>query len=448
MAHYVKYVEILFHLLCIAGFLFQVFLISINYFQFKTISSVGIRIPGVEKANAINTCFFNDEIFDSDNYLGVVKRMIEENRTNIQIKEANDSVMKKLIFRNMTINDRFHASILDGYYPSIYSTIPEKSIRYIFDTFICDHGVMYDSSKNDVIKIIDYIHQEDTQWNQLYISFDGSIVKNEIPDYNRENVTKMLIAMTPYEKLAYSEFESIGFIDINQTLEYFINISSHSYKFERLKSPYVDGCIDYTILGHRDRYDAVTDCTNKKIVQKYSMTSRQKIFTYSDSLEQVINYTMKYVRNENDFMVFAECQKIFFQNDCNDENTFSELKNISTKESDGEIGWMDRKIKIFSKFSKNPSYIAESLPKMYHIEYVTYILATSSIWFGFNFFIINPSKIIKKYFPSDEVSNEIQIESISHQVLDNEIKVRQLKNKNIELETRLKKIETVIKRIK
>ena len=182
-------------------------------------------------------------------------------------------------------------------------------------------------------------------------------------------MTKMLIAMTPYEKLAYSEFESIGFIDINQTLEYFINVSSRSYKFEILKSPYVDDCIDYTIPGYRDRYDAVTDCTNKKIVQKYSMASRQKIFTYSDSLEQVINYTMKYVGNdnENDFTVFAECQKIFYQNDCNEENTFSELRNISAKEDDRdeseETNLLNRKINIFSKFSKNSSCVAKGYQK-------------------------------------------------------------------------------------
>ena len=90
----------------------------------------------------------------------------------------------------------------------------------------------------------------------------------------------------------------------------------------------------------------------------------------------------------------------------------------------------------------------ERIPKIYHIDYVIYILAATSIWFGFNNFMMNSAKIIKKYFDSNEVSDEIKIESISHQVSDNEMKVRQLKKKNIELETRLKKIETIIKRVK
>ena len=187
MAHYLKYINIPFSLLCIAGFSFEIILISINYFQFKTVSSVEIKIPGIERAKAINVCFFNDEIIDNDNYLDMVKRMIEGNRKNIRTKEANDPVMKKLIFRNMTISDRFHASIFDDYHPSIYSISAEKSIMYIFDTFICDHVVMDHGSKNDVIKIIDYSDQGDTlyktQWNQLYIYFDGSIVDNDIPSY-------------------------------------------------------------------------------------------------------------------------------------------------------------------------------------------------------------------------------------------------------------------------
>lgn len=83
----------------------------------------------------------------------------------------------------------------------------------------------------------------------------------------------------------------------------------------------------------------------------------------------------------------------------------------------------------------------ESIPKIYHIDYVAYILPTGSIWFGFNISMMDPCQIIKKYFPSNEASDEIQIESMSHQAPGNEIKVRRLREKNIELETRLKKIK-------
>ena len=135
-----RFISLLYHLACLGGLVLQVTEISINFLKYETVSSINIKMPGVEEAKAINVCFRSDQVFNHSRYVNIVNRMIEE--SGMKFLQPYNPVYKFILMNSMfTIADKLNMSY--DFDDLIEPLGPQRcgnySIKFLYLYYICYH---------------------------------------------------------------------------------------------------------------------------------------------------------------------------------------------------------------------------------------------------------------------------------------------------------------------
>ena len=462
---FVTLIGYLYQLLCFVGLIWQLQEISVNYFKFETVSSINIKMPGDEKAKAINVCFIGSEILNIDKYLDSCYRFIDkENRKRRQKVIFTKSELESgkrynyFFLAWLTISDRFSISLPPDEVFSYSNTTRYGNKTFILHQYFCYHIFVEDvpyfhwnyddfgnkdedrNGKYDAIlrnfssrKYGFKNESEDGGKDSVY--FLDLITRMNNKDTLVKNVTKFYALLSPVGKLPWLEFYLTPRIDIeklNSTLD--VILSASSYITESLERPYVDNCYDYTQKGFKDRNDAINSCINDRMINgRYHNSYWMKLFTGGIDYSSAKNIEKGYR---------IECTWRYGEKDCFSETLFTKITTQM------EVKTSEKRIKFHVDSTNEPSFEIRSSPKIAFIDYACYVLGACGTWFGFCFLMLNPSPYLLERFESKKKNLYSDPSTIISDVSDfkSQIKSDQniLKSKMHELERiQNKMLETI-----
>ena len=404
----------LYHLLCLGAFLWQTIELSMNYFQYKTVSNIEMMMPGSEYPKAINVCFDNRQFFDSDKYWNMFYKMNSTGRFPAEVSTWND-FMTGVISTYFTIAERFNISYQDPFHGQTNQTI-----MYTMSYATCYHNVMKNQEKVSGKLDVRIAHN----------TFAETINFLEISAEQRTNINGMVVAMTDNYKLAHSDYRKWENIGVEPNMEHTYAVSSYYHKLHKLKTPYIDECVNYSDTRYANREEAISDCANDIEVKNRKLAARQKIFT------QGTDYPLSW--KEDTIDIVGSCEKIFPHPDCDIEHTITGMRRLM-KPDPKKYKNVEADIIVYNILSLSPSYILINSAKIANVVFISFI----HTWFGFCFLMINPADLIQKYFLSENTSlpDAMTNQSLYEQQIDTDKKMLRMKKRNFYHKVRIVQIE-------
>lgn len=106
----------IYKMLCLAGLVWQVQQISVEYFKFSTISSITIEMPDDEEAKALNICFLSSEVLNYTKFIKVFNHYNDQynsiHGTNMKW-DPDNRIIKSYVYRNyFTVAERFSVLLI------------------------------------------------------------------------------------------------------------------------------------------------------------------------------------------------------------------------------------------------------------------------------------------------------------------------------------------------
>lgn len=168
---------------------------------------------------------------------------------------------------------------------------------------------------------------------------------------------------------------------VEQDLTTNILSTYHQIETSKLKYPYTDDCIDYTMIGSSgDQYSTIHDCYRNKtnmIPLQYSLIENKKH-----------NLDMKIDLKPN-MKIMDKCSRRYSNSDCLSNKFYT-----STKLTRANDTGTTRAIIMITQFAHHASFIIVSKPRIDHIDYFSFILGTFGAWLGLSVLSLNPFPLI------------------------------------------------------
>lgn len=144
-------------------------------------------------------------------------------------------------------------------------------------------------------------------------------------------VTKYRILVTAYDVLPQLEFFITNPVEvkINKTKHRITKFSSYSYQFTKLPIPYVDDCMDYKQLGHRNRFDTISSCVNNKTIRTDNPHDRAYSRTKIITRDMVDLYNMK-IQKGSASRPSKKCYQSYQKDDCSFELTYTDHETVDS----------------------------------------------------------------------------------------------------------------------
>lgn len=349
--------------LCFAAFIWQSALISMNYFEFPTVSSTNFMIPGVETKKPITLCFAGDQMFNDELY----SKIFDTKADCVKYDKYDPLMIYGAVLLSFTVTDRFNISLPHS---DVFLVANTELAKYVVGRLICYQAIPRDTDRM-VYEWVGDVSQNKPQAMAEYMTSPNAL----------KNVTFLRIAMSPKDILPYFELFTSPQISIKPNQSLFIYVSSHFYRFHKLPPPYVDQCVDFRKLGYFDRYDATSDCVNNELLKLDRKVSQMKIFT------NVSDHRFHLLTGE---LNMKKCQERTKGDNCYRELTFTEHDIEVEYEDFGYTRAIIRNI-----MTSKTSYITVNQPKIENVDYVTYIFGAAGTWFGFCFLSIEPVPLLE-----------------------------------------------------
>lgn len=323
-------------------------------------------MPGLENAKALNVCFRINE-FHRPQIMG-------------QLLAEYESIDELTIADKFNVTYDFH-DVFEPIFHYTYYGYDIQLIKFIYHDYACYHMFANFEANNTTPYVVEWNYEVD-QFRSENMGYDDNkpyfkmSTKSGIPP----NVSMIYAVLTPRDTLPWTEIYMVPiqkYSRFNHSL-YFFTLSGESYQNERLQSPYVDNCIDYSKLGFFDRYDTINSCINDLLMLYTNRTYRRKIFLHGVDMKSIDDSKNRTI-----------CTKLYHYSDCNRENVFT---HISPKRMESEYGYnyMDFNLRPSDK----PSFEIRSQAKIEDIDFICYILGTIGIWLGLCFVDFDPSILI------------------------------------------------------
>lgn len=381
---------------CVIGFLYQISMISSEYFSYQVSSDLFIQIPVQLDAPDTSICIRYSDVFD-------VKSYSHANAIDVHEKIATTSLKYKL-GKIVTIQDVFNFTPKIGSVLSSCLIRLPKSYGYkrYSEGYKCQH--LFNVHKFYIQDEVCYIFTLIPSKNQTYkyhnlgqaLSKPGIFYQLTLSGrFNNTKSGKVVI-----HKSTWTPFTSISFAPSFNTLtesmkgewrqdlnnKFFATYTMFSQ--QRLPSPYVSNCLDYEKIGISSRSLCLKECITKESIQSFGLVPFSVI-----SLEPVRRrhmttlYLYKNSSAEN-FLDFLEnkCKLKCYQLDCNNTYFMTKLiPSLTSLEQDG--------LSFVITAPRSASYIITNSPSSSLTEYLAYVSSCLGIWFGFSFMDLNPSRM-------------------------------------------------------
>lgn len=338
--------NILYHLLCLSGLVWQITQISTNFLLYDVLKDINVIMP--EKVNRsemiLTVCFENYEILIYDKYI----TGFGNKELGLTFSPNPDlALMKYLVFRDSTFSERFNMTPNSS---ALYRG-NSKGIDFMSGRLYCTQRNYYTIRKLWMSNV-----------SALYV-----VSGHRFPIFNLNRLIRI---------------EKFG----NENQSAAVKIDSYSYSLERLPHPYIDNCMDYKKLGYRNRQEAMANCEENLHPGKVSMYRN-----IDRSSKDILN--KKYSPQHDKICSDAkdDCvQKIYLTKIVSSVYSPHRLPTVALSISRTQL----------------PSFTVVSKPRIDNINYVTYILGALGTWLGFSFASINPIRCIQKYVMTQPDSHD------------------------------------------
>ena len=391
-----KQLGLVFSLLCLTGFLYQVIEISVLYFSFPTSTKVILELEGIHSKPSVVFCAQFIDILDRTYY---EKYGIRSEQELLRDRSGHDSIERELSV--LTVQDIFDLTpkvnkVMQGcrlrrnsYQLTPYDLEFCRKIfhinKYIQGKYLCYQFLQNNSFDCELAS------QSHSSSNDLYeVSFERFFTKS---------VYLKLFAMSPTpgvldkENLPYSSrrfYSFIGRIDSNGTNTTAMNaffIKGDAVKVTRLEAPYDSFCTKnrshsykfcfiscrqlvyrtFGLVAHDEMVQEVFD-DKLKVISPFDFLNQ----TLLDSLQEKMRRCLLNCRPG------AQCLEIY---------------SLTTLEPDS---WMiNSSISITASCPRQASTIINYIPNLLLLDFIVYISSSIGIWFGISFIHMNPFETIK-----------------------------------------------------
>lgn len=344
----------------VIGSCWQIFSISINFFQFDIVSVISITKPGTIEPKTINICFDIQTVINDTKFQNLKSKSPGQEEWNTDyeyIMMRNRLTSKEKNFITYDIDEIFPRGDV--------STGPR--MKFGFGKIICyqlsdGNLALMPNDIAEMGRLSVRSHKKDVV-SMFGTFFDGKLIDSPAVAIVTE----------------FGHFPEQVSIDSGMDDMWHVVLTTHSFKVTKLPSPYTDDCYDYTNNGHRDKNDAVDYCVEVLCNKLYNSSSSKTFFTIGNDFESSIVPTVNMTKH---------CNDRHFRDNCHHETHFDTV--IGSDKSTADF-------KLFEiQASDVASYVIVSNPKMDNIDYVTYVFGALGTWFGFSFLMINPVDLVFK----------------------------------------------------
>lgn len=340
-----------YHALCLTGLIWQICLISFNFFKFDVNRDIDVVIPeyvGRNDNEVIYVCFPNYDILDDESYLSFLIAS-DSDEYDIYMRNRLDVRRSRVMF--MKASERFNVT-------KSRNLITRTPVNEIFLI-----GIQYCMMIGNLSKV---------EINSSVIPYQDSKFRISIG-----------LPLPLFDMRRQIVVQAGQLLHTSDRIE----IKRYSYTTDRLEAPYTDNCFSYLRYGVPDRFGAVIRCENMlSLKARYPKISNLKTIRRSS---KYLNYEISFTDYDYD-VNDTDCKSIYSKPDC-----FS-LIHLTQSSQMHDDSYVRNILHIKRGQDSDPSFAIKSKPRIDKIDFVTYIFGALGTWIGFSFISINPISYIFK----------------------------------------------------
>lgn len=334
----------IYHSACLSGLTWQVAQISINYFQFETVSDIKVTLPEeyVSNNNALNLCFKYFEVMNVDVFSDLLTKYDIHNESfDESRRELNKKILIGEIFK-LTLN-----------FDVLFRTTDKslKVTKYLYQNFVCFR-----------------LHDMKQYITKVRANID--MIKNVTVAYISFAPEAMHMDRTRFRRVTEIRERNVSTIFL---------FDFALFTIQKLSWPYKEMCINYSDIGFISRHDAINNCMNDD-----TMSGNNEIYPGLCIFNNSVYNNHRYASKVNE-IIEASCKEKYKDDDCFKITIFTNVKI-----TDGASG---NSIEINAPKSSFPSNLITSKPMINVVDFFTFNFGALATWIGFSFIDVNPFKM-------------------------------------------------------
>ena len=375
--------SIVFKLLCLVGFVYQILHISLEYFAFKTTTKISLQLENNFINPSVIFCTRYTDIIDKKNYksYGIHakdNRNLPEIRSimsELTIKDVFDltpnpnSIMTGCQFREFGHDLTTYNS--SACYKKFYVT------KYQEGAFICyQFRTKIPDSKFDCHKTaLSYLSTNELyliRLSPIFLKSDAIKVISFVPGNSSNSILNI-----PFASRRFYHFTNRYVAgDTNDSTISYILVAGDMYLIKRLENPYDTRCTNI-------EKDANHVCRRKCNIDAYRSYN---LYPYNEFATKPIPLKNLDIHHLNVSLIrdvenkINSCSKRCWQEYCYDWFTVTVMRHYPQK---GEMSFV-------SRCSDRPKVAIEFLAKLSLMEFILYCSSSLGLWFGISLVSVNP----------------------------------------------------------
>lgn len=388
-----KFTSVFYLAFCIAGFVYQVVLISNVFFRYDVILNNELYLPGKLKLPGLNVCFRYGDIIDFDminakypgknlTYEEGVKNNFEDLQNVVTIEDIYDMTPYDpdiLIFCSVRTVPSYYLTDLKG--DEECHKLYWEVTQYFIMGLICYKFNHTHEFQNETLEIDQVAFTYDNPGMIFQISLNQTSFARA--DYFRAIVTEGV--RDPTETLGFAQTMRRLYDPVEKSGEFnSFRIDFYRYRVSRLKPPYTTWCREYHEKSTKMK-QSQKDCINICISKQSRELLGKVMFNQAEIKWNMSHVTQKTLEDDKVLEIFQRFQKVCLdecsQIPCEEGRSVSQIESIPT-EAKGIDFTVSSPMHMF--------YHIMYYPKLTFMDYFVYVSSCIGVWFGLSFWRLNP----------------------------------------------------------
>ena len=356
----------LYSIACLAGFLYQLSQLGIQYFKYETSSKVDVNMTDGQDYQSLGFCLHYNDILN-----GTIEEL-EDQFANMTVKEVFEvTPHKRDIIRGCSFRDDLNFGLI----PHDLKDCEKKLYvgKFLRGAFVCYAFIPRNTPSFSWTKVAtSFVNQ-----GQVY----DVILPLKLESYAMVMLSAYLVSSRNRFPLLSREFAQKLTPDSEMNT---IKVTSHRTSFQSLSPPYDTKCI---------RYYNQEDCNNRCLTQPLSKINR---LSYSEiirnsslnikilSVNDVKNGTM----SDAAWLAIETCNKKCSLTPCFADVSFTDISGYHDPENEGYL-------KLISMVPTKPALMIYSIASTNPTDFFLYICNCFGIWFGLSFLTLKSLSVTK-----------------------------------------------------
>ena len=376
---------------CAAGLLWQLSLVTDEYFKYKVTTSTIVFTPDMIEPMAMTVCF---------NLFGVLdfKRLKQDLNISVELDENNGNPIETKLVDDLTVKQLF------DYTPSNNSII----MRMTYKPKDQSRAVVVPIENLNILKFFRHVnlcYKIEVKNNNDSLSYRENSISNEYQFriaqiYLNKFVDNALTISTiiSHNNIPYQELISTKFIPRRLFISKGLKMASSNLyssdhmmlKRKSLPPPYETRCTPYKKQGFHSRDHCINDCTASQVWKSFGKVSLMSVVTEPSNAFQVNRASLADKQSYLNFSkIFNNCEWNDCKNDnCHERRIFTTTHEIS-EDGSRRMRWEHRV--SFSSLS----FKINSRASLSFVEFLIFVLGSISTWTGLSVVGCNPVKLVR-----------------------------------------------------